>query len=250
MAQRDKAGAEHNVHENHRARMQQRVQTYGLESLADHELLEYLLFFVIPRRDTNPLAHRLIDHFGGLHQVLDASYDHLLEVEGIGPASARLLSTYLPVNRCYLRSRAQRAGLETLEKQAEYLLPLFHGQNMEIVYELLLDDRFRLLRAVRLAEGVSNSVQLDTKKAVAEALRSGATTVVLAHNHPGGYEVPSADDAVITGKLMQQLDVVGIALLDHIIVAQDRYLSMRATGRLPRLRNGSVEMEFLVSSGG
>ena len=249
MAQRDKAGEERNIHENHRARMQQRVQSYGLESLADHELLEYLLFFVIPRRDTNPLAHRLIDHFGGLHQVLDASYEQLLEVEGIGPASARFLACYLPVNRCYLRSRAQRVGLETLEKQAEYLLPLFHGQNMEIVYELLLDDRFRLLRPVRLAEGVSNSVRLDTKKAVAEALRSGATTVILAHNHPGGYEVPSADDAVITGKFMQQLDVVGISLLDHIIVAQDRYLSMRATGRLPRLRNGSVEMELVVTGG-
>lgn len=249
MAAKESGAGERNIHENHRARMQQRVLTYGLESLADHELLEYLLFFVIPRRDTNPLAHRLIDHFGGLHQVLDASYDQLLEVEGVGPATARLLVCFLPVNRCYLRSRAQRTGLETLEKQAEYLLPLFHGQSQEILYELLLDDRFRLLRAVRLAEGVSNSVHLDTKKAVAEALRSGATTVVLAHNHPGGYEVPSAEDAVITGRLMQQLDVVGIALLDHIIVAQDRYLSMRATGRLPRLRTGSVEMELFVSDG-
>ena len=73
--------------------------------------------------------------------------------------------------------------------------------------------------------------------------------MILAHNHPGGYEVPSADDAVITGKFMQQLDVVGISLLDHIIVAQDRYLSMRATGRLPRLRNGSVEMELVVTGG-
>ena len=249
MAAKESGSGERNIHENHRARMQQRVLAYGLESLADHELLEYLLFFVIPRRDTNPLAHRLIDHFGGLHQVLDASYEQLLEVEGVGPASARLLACFLPVNRCYLRSRAQLAGLETLEKQAEYLLPLFHGQSQEILYELLLDDRFRLLRAVRLAEGVSNSVHLVTKMAVAEALRSGATTVVLAHNHPGGYEVPSAEDAVITGRLMQQLDVVGISLLDHIIVAQDRYLSMRATGRLPRLRTASLEMELPIPGG-
>lgn len=89
------------IHEEHRARMQERVARDGLTSLAAHEVLEYLLYFSIPRRDTNPLAHRLIQHFGGFCQVLDASEEELMQVQGIGPASARLLHSFRDVARFY-----------------------------------------------------------------------------------------------------------------------------------------------------
>ena len=90
---------EHPLHENHRARMQERVARDGLESLAEHEALEYLLFLAIPRKDTNELAHRLIQHFGDFCKVMEAEPEELQRVEGIGPRSANLIHTVMAFNR-------------------------------------------------------------------------------------------------------------------------------------------------------
>lgn len=135
------------MHENHRARMQARVERDGLESLAEHEALEYLLFLAIPRQDTNELAHRLIQHFGDFCKVMEAEPDELMQVEGIGPKSARLIATVMAFSRYYdLKKRKARLALNKAETAIDYVRPLFRGVQNEQLYLILLDDACRPCR--------------------------------------------------------------------------------------------------------
>ena len=132
------------IHEEHRARMQERVARDGLTSLAAHEVLEYLLYFSIPRRDTNPLAHRLIQHFGGFCQVLDASEEELMQVQGIGPASARLLHSFRDVARFYQiqKHKEHPVQLRNAEMCCEYIRPLFSEPKREEFYMIAMNDDY------------------------------------------------------------------------------------------------------------
>lgn len=225
------------IHADHRQRMHARFAEQGFDGFAEHEALEYLLFFCIPRKDVNPLAHRLIGHFGSFAKVLEASEPELLQVEGIGPATARFLVMVMQAGRFYQRSRV---GLpktfRDLEEIAACLTPCFHGASVEYIYALFLDDRNCPLKLKCMAEGSINESALS-KRAVAQmAVRLGATQVVLAHNHPSGLALPSGADLAFTGQLGQMLHTLGIRLLDHIIVdAEGDYLSMQQTNRMPEL---------------
>ena len=136
--------ADENLHAKHRARMQERVERDGLDSLAEHEALEYLLFLSIPRADTNALAHRLIQHFGDFCKVLEAEPEELMQVEGVGPKSARLISTVMACSRYYeLKKRKTRLSLNSAETAIAYVKPLFRGVQNEQLYLILLDDACR-----------------------------------------------------------------------------------------------------------
>ena len=150
--------ADENLHAKHRARMQERVERDGLDSLAEHEALEYLLFLSIPRADTNALAHRLIQHFGDFCKVLEAEPEELMQVEGVGPKSARLISTVMACSRYYeLKKRKTRLSLNSAETAIAYVKPLFRGVQNEQLYLILLDDACRPVQDLRIAEGVPNA---------------------------------------------------------------------------------------------
>ena len=171
------------IHEEHRARMQERVARDGLTSLAAHEVLEYLLYFSIPRRDTNPLAHRLIQHFGGFCQVLDASEEELMQVQGIGPASARLLHSFRDVARFYQiqKHKEHPVQLRNAEMCCEYIRPLFSDPKREEFYMIAMNDDYVPLKEIYIASGIPNRVQFDTHKLLRDAVASQCTCVVLAH---------------------------------------------------------------------
>ena len=228
---------EHPLHENHRARMQARVDRDGLESLAEHEALEYLLYLAIPRKDTNALAHRLIQHFGNFCKVMEADPEELMRVEGIGAKSARVISTVMSFSRYYeLKKRKQRVALDHAEAAVEYVKPLFLGLQNELLYLILLDDKCRPIRDLRVAEGVPNRVHIDTRKLLRDVARTDATCGILAHNHPTGLAVPSEADLISTIGIMKALDPLGVSVIDHIIVAGDESCSMRERGCLPEYR--------------
>ncbi|MGN0975054.1 MAG: JAB domain-containing protein, partial [Gemmiger sp.] len=183
------------LHADHRARMQKRVEENGIESLAEHEALEYLLFFAIPRKDTNALAHRLIQKFGSYCNVLDASEEELKTVEGIGAGSARLLHSVMGFARYYsLAKRGKRPALDTPVARKRYVEPLFFGLSNEALYLIPMDDKYQPLRQVRLAEGLPNKVTFDFSQAARAAVAAGATCAMLAHNHPRGLAIPSRED--------------------------------------------------------
>lgn len=223
-----------NAHANHRARMKARVRRDGLDGLAEHEALEYLLFFAIPRKDTNELAHRLIDHFGSFCKVLEASEEELQKVEGIGPASAELIHAVLPFCRYYQRqSRGPVTSLRRVEKSIEYALLLDWSLQDERVYLILMNDTFFPLRTVLLGEGTPNQVQINRTKALREAARSSATCAILVHNHPGGFARPSGADLQATDNMKLVLANIGVELVDHIVVAGGEACSLRQMGRMP-----------------
>ena len=201
-------------HDGHRARLRTR--------------LELLLFYSVPRANTNPIAHRLLERFGSLSGVLEAPRSELLKVEGVGAASATLLSLIPPLTRRYLMDKnAMGIVLDTSEKRGAYIQPLFIGQNNEQLYLLCLDQKFKLLNCVLLAEGNLGQVMVDMRTILDITLRSNASLVILAHNHTQGFALPSDEDLQITRQIAEALKMISVTLVDHIIVARDDFTSMR-----------------------
>ena len=224
------------LHANHRQRMRMRfAQQGGFSGFAEHEVLEYILYLAIPRRDTNPLAHRLIDRFGSLCQVLEASEADILTVEGAGPAVARLLTTMHAANRYYSQSRARAPrAFQDLEEVAAYLIPQFYGAVTEQVYVLFLDDRNCPIKLQKVTEGTVNEAAMARTQIARLAVQCHATQAVLAHNHPAGAALPSPADLQFTRELSNALASLGIRFLDHIIVDKEGdYISLQQSGRMP-----------------
>ena len=223
------------VHDGHREKMKKRFLEGGLDHFADHEALELLLFYAIPRRDTNELAHRLMDRYGSLDAVFSAPAEDLMRVDGIGEHAAALIKL---VPRMVQKSRLAAVRRETVlsdvDRMGEYLLERFRGEKNEVIYQLCLDRKGKLLSCRRLNEGGVDSSELNIRRLVENALLASASLVVLAHNHPSGIALPSQEDYVTTDRVAEALEVVGIRLLDHIIVADDDYVSMAASGVLKR----------------
>ena len=226
--------AENKRHKGHRQRMRERVQSYGLDSLAEHEALEYVLYLTNAQKDTNGIAHDLIDRFGDFAAVLEASEEELCTVEGGGPATARMLHLLPSISRYYSRSRTSTARcIKTTEQMGSYLMAKFAWSDYERAMLVSLDSRKRVRAAVWLREGTSDRVSLDIKGVVAAAIKGGTDTVVLCHNHPNGVALPSMEDMEATGSIARALGLVNIHLLDHFILTDTEYFSMRDANRLP-----------------
>lgn len=226
------------LHSGHRDRIRERFLKEGLDSFSDVQVLEFLLFYCIARADTNPLAHALLERFGSLSQVMEAPVTELMKVKGVGANTAIFLKLIPQAGRFYQTDRNSNVRvLSTLESCAEYLLPYFIGKHVETVYLLCLDAKCKLLGCFKITEGNVNSAGISVRKVVEQALAANASTVVLAHNHPGGVAVPSREDIQTTMQLASALQAVDVQLADHVVVADDDYVSMVQSGyRFPESR--------------
>ena len=223
-----------NLHQGHRQRMRARVEAHGLESLSPHEVLEYILYITNTRRDTNGLAHQLIDRFGDFAGVLEASEEELLTVEGVGPSTARMLHLLPQISRYYTQSRTGgRKSLGTTEQLAEILMLQLAGAMQERALLAALDSRSRVKGLFWLRDGTGDRVSLEIKDVVSAALRGGTDSVVLCHNHPNGMALPSREDLQATENIVRALGLVKVHLRDHIILTETEYFSMREANRLP-----------------
>lgn len=220
-------------HEGHRARLRAQLRSGGLDSFSDIQVLELLLTYAIPRQDTNPIAHRLLERFGTLAAVLDAPQEELARVDGIGERAALLLSLVPQLIRRYELSRGEKEQiLDSTGRIGEYLAPYFIGAREEQVYLLCLNARCKVLCCRQIACGSINTVGVSVRKVVEEAIRAGATSVALAHNHVSGIALPSREDEHTTELIRSALAAVDIVLIDHIIVAEGDYVSMAESGLL------------------
>jgi DNA repair protein RadC len=221
------------VHDGHRERVKDEVLKNGLDHLPPHRVLEYLLFFSRPRGNTNELAHNLIQQFGSLGGVLDASYDELLQVEGVGRNTALLLGTISQVARLYYREKADIAPRgDLMEQVAQQMVARYVGYTEERFTLVCLDNKLKILFFDMVAVGVADSVQVQFRTLAQIALRHNATGVILGHNHPSGMALPSRADRDTTEQLVRMFKTLSIDLLDHIIVAGDDYVSMAQSGML------------------
>ena len=219
------------IHDEHRQRLKNRFLEQGLDGFTDVQVLELLLFYSIPRKDTNEIAHELLNHFGSLAQVLEAPVEELKKVKGVGDHSALLLSLINDVARFYLVNRTtQEKILPTVRSCGDYLLPFFFGRSEETVFLLCLDAKCKVLCCKEVGEGSVNSVGISVRKIVETALSAKASTVVLAHNHPSGIAVPSNEDVQTTRRVAMALNAVEVQLADHIVVADGDYVSMAQSG--------------------
>lgn len=223
--------ADTSIHKGHRERLKNRFLENGLDRFTDIQVLELLLFYVIPRRDTNPIAHALLNRFGSLAQVLEAPVEELKKVDGIGQEAAAFLHLIPEAGRYYMVDKTMQSKvLRTIEQCGEYLMPFFFGRKVETVFLLCLDAKCKVLCCKEVGEGSVNSAGLSIRKIVETALAANATSVVLAHNHPSGIAIPSTDDKQTTRQLAVALRAVDIHLVDHIVVADDDYVSMVMSG--------------------
>ena len=219
------------IHNGHRQRLKNRFLKEGLDNFDQLQVLELLLFYCIPRQDTNPIAHSLLDHFGGLSQVLEAPAGELKKVPGVGDSAATFLSLISATERYYRVKRDASAEiLTTVAACGDYLVPRFHRRRNETVFLLCLDAKCKVLCCKEVGEGSVNSAAVPIRRIVEMALGANATSVVLAHNHPSGIALPSDEDVQTTRRLAMALNAVEITLVDHIIVAEDDYVSLLQSG--------------------
>ena len=218
------------THDGHR----QRLKTEFLarpDSFPDHKLLELLLFYANPRSDTNPLAHELLDHFGSLAGILDASPEELQKVKGVGEHAAVLFKAAKELSGRYLTVRTQVDDIAQSSRDYYALLhPYFFGARNEQTCLLCMDGKHKVLGIRKLGEGNVNAVNITIRLIAEAALSLNASAVVLAHNHVSGIAFPSSDDIATTDNLAPFLARMGIELVDHLIFVDDDMVSLRDSG--------------------
>ena len=220
-------------HKDHRQRKRDQFYHHGSDAFADHELLELLLFYGIPRKDVNPLAHALLAEFGSLEAVFAAPVETLEQMDGMGRSTAVLLKL-VPhlMRRAHISSVAGETVLDTVERIGDFFLNLFLAESNEVMYQLCLDAKGRKLNCRKISEGDPASISVNTRTIVQNALKCNAVMVAIAHNHPSGVAFPSHADKIATTQIRDALAAVNVTLIDHIVVANDDYISFRNDGLL------------------
>lgn len=225
--------SEDNIHAGRRERLRQRFLKQGMKGYADHEVLELLLTFALPRKDTNLIAHNLVKRFGSLAGVLEASYEDLQKVEGVGKHAAVLVNMMLPIGRCYLQSKqGDRAVLSSPKACKAYARSLLFGESVEKVMLIGLDAEHRVVAHCQVSSGDELEAPVSVRRVMAELLKWGANKAVICHNHPQGRAQASEDDRRLTSHLLTVLQPVGIELYDHVIIAGNEAFSFREQGEI------------------
>lgn len=214
------------MHQGHRKNLRNDFLINGINGKTDHQILELILTYSLPRVDVNPIAHQLIDEFGSLAAVMDAPIDELIKINYITENSAVLLKLIPQTYQRYIQSKwEKRPKLNNLEKTVEFLKMYYISDNNEKLAAIFLDSHLQLISIEILSIGDKNSSAADIKKVIKLALKNDAKTVILAHNHPSGNVNPSLQDISVTNNIKETLAMVEISLSDHIILCGDNYFS-------------------------
>lgn len=223
------------LHVGHRQRVRDRYLSEGLDAFKDHEVLELLLFYCMPKRDTNPVAHAMLQEYGSLSGLFEADPRDIERRCGLSLATAILLTMAGPLTRRYLKQRwGERPILGTSARAGEFAVSLFAGRPYEVFYVICLDAQNRVNHAALVHEGTLNEAPVYPRLIVEAALRHKANSVILSHNHPGGSLAASGPDLDVTRRIRSALTPISIPVVDHIIVAGERYASLAEQGLLER----------------
>lgn len=248
--EKDNITQEKDIHKNHRQRVFDRLQKDGLDSFYDHEILELMLFYTVPRMDTNPIAHRLINEFGSFSAVLGADIKSLQKVQGVSEKTAILINMIPSLMRRYNMDRLEpKSAIDSFEKASKYVKALMMGKSKENFYVLCLDVENKLIKAQKLKEGSATELIVNPRAIVVEATKHDSVGVIIAHNHPRGSAQPSFEDIACTKKIALALGVIGIPILDHIIVSDSDVFSFKREGLILEIMT-SVAVKIEGTNGG
>ena len=214
------------IHSGHRQRLKERFLRDGLDGFEKHNMLELLLFYAIPQRDTNPIAHALLDRFGSLQGVFSASVEELCTVDGISEHTATLIKLVPSIWRNAACEIQNDIRYDSLHKIAGLLLKHFAGLTVETALLVLMDNNWHILDIKKVAEGSVNQVHLDTRKLIELAIRANASMVLLAHNHPNGTLVPSPEDMATTTTIARAFNTIHVEFLEHLLIAGNDYIPL------------------------
>lgn len=232
------------LHGGHRQRVKDQFLKNGLDAFAPHVVLELLLYYAIPLKDTNPVAHELLRKFGSLSGVFDAPMEELLKVEGVGRSAATLIKLVPQVCRRYQEDLdGDKLYIYNFDDAGEYLAKKFIGRQNEAVVLLLLDSRMHIQYCDVVSEGSAIEANIYIKKIARTAMEYNSVYAILAHNHPSGDCLPSSQDIDTTRWLHSALETLEVKMIDHIIVSGNNYLSMAKSGFLPELFGSEADME-------
>lgn len=218
---------EKSIHDGHRKRVREAFLKRDIASMPDHEILEILLFYSNPRKDTNELAHRLISNFGSLEGVLGAPFEELIKVSGVGENTAALLVLVSRLSLVYVERLGGKKDYRSKDDIIKSLCIRYKGESKENVLAVLYDKSGKYINTVKISDGGIDSASFKPRELAEAALRCNATRVILAHNHPQGFAVPSAADVQTTKDVRAILLPLDIELVDHIIVSGDDSFSMK-----------------------
>lgn len=218
----------------HRERLRKRFEKSGFNGFNDYEVLEFILTYSIPRKDTKALSKNLFDRFGSLKGILSADIEELKQIDGIGRQSVLFIKALNEFIKFYFEQQVEKNEIQftSLEQIAAYLEGTIGNNKYEVVKVLYLNSQNKMLHTEIVSEGTVNESYLNTRKIVVTALKYDSTSVIVAHNHPSGVPEPSRYDDTITLKIAEALKVVDINLQDHIIIASEGFYSYRQEGIL------------------
>lgn len=214
------------MHGGHRERVKERFLNEGLSAFTEIQALELLLFYSIPRVDTNPIAHLLLDRFGSLRNVFEADAADIAAIPGIGINSALLIKLLPEITRKFwIDGTPSNPSIKTIEEAVNFIKPILFAKPVEHVYVFCLDNNYRMKHYNCISQGTINDATIYLRKVVECAMRLNSNKIILAHNHPGGHPSPSDVDIKTTRSISNALGPIGIELVDHIIFSGHDYYS-------------------------
>lgn len=235
-----------NIHKDHRKKVKDRFFECGFTGMPDHNILEAILFLGIPQKDTNPIAHELIDTFGSFAGVLEAKKSDLLKVKGMTESAAFAIMSYLPVNRRYIESlQKKKPVFETNDQLVEFLRPLFFEKStIERVFVLCFDSKNRLIACRNICDGDISSALFDVRELTRVVLEVNAQRIIVAHSHPHGVALPSREDIATTKLIYEMMKFIKVHLDDHFIITDTGYMSMAKSRHYTHIFHGLEAIDF------
>jgi len=218
----------------HRRRLKEKFLTAGMNALLDHEVLELMLTYAIPRRDVKPLAKLLLERFGSLKGVLDAESEEILKVAGIGDHCATLFKLVKELTALYLKQKAMEKPQVTCTAELlDFCKTVMGGKKDEEFCVIYLDTQNHIIEFETVHKGIVNQAVVYPRQVLERALRKRASAIILAHNHPSGHVRPSDADIRLTRTIRETAKVLDILVHDHIIIGENRFFSFREEGMMP-----------------
>ena len=218
-------------HLGHRKRMYEKYRESGFGSFSENQVLEMLLYNCYIRKDTNQIAHNLLEHFGCLENVINANVDELI-IAGLSERSAIIINEYHELNKYLNINKKEKIILSDFSVAGQYCCEHFGDNNIESLFVICMDNSSKIKGVRKISEGTEQKTENFPLEILRAAMVMRATNVILCHNHPSGNLKPSNDDIINTNKIAILLESAEIHLIDHIICSKDKFVSLAQRGIL------------------
>jgi len=220
-----------NVHKNHRKRLRAELRHMNFQVVEDYKILEFILFYTNAQKDTNPIAHNLINTFGNFANVVEASYEQLMQIEGVGEATASFLKGFVPLFELYSTQKANSmTKLTTTQDYVKHYGNIIKNSSKEYFGIIPVNNRYEGSKFVKMEVGINDTVEVKFNHVYNTLKDTEYKKVILMHNHPSGNPNPSSNDLTVTSLLAYKLNVLNIEILDSIIVSTNGHFSFKEHG--------------------